>query len=89
MDRKGRDVGINTTIATISGYITGIGFMVPVDRFKTAGENIVLTDRLLRRGKGTNVEGINGSRTLPVCMGMYLVVNREGIWKPHRDLSEV
>ena len=55
MDRNWRDVGINTAIVKTSDSNAGIGFAVPVDRFKTAVEDIVLTDSLMRRGKGTDV----------------------------------
>ena len=40
-------------------------------------------------GKGTNVEGGNGSMSSPGCMGVYIVKKRAGIWKSHRDISEV
>ena len=38
---KGRDVGMNTVIVTMLGSNVGIGFAVPVDRFKPAVEDIV------------------------------------------------
>ena len=56
-------MGINTAIVKTSDSNAGIGFAVPVDRFKTAVEDIVLTDSLMRRGKGANVEGGNSGST--------------------------
>ena len=52
-------------------------------------EDIVSTDSILRSGKGKNVEGVNGGRPSMDLMGMYLVEERSGIWKSHRDLPEV
>ena len=80
---------MNTAISTTSGSNTGIGFTVPVDWFKPGVEDIVLTDRLLRRGKGTDVGDGNGGRPLPVWMGVEIVYKRSGIWKYYRDPSEV
>ena len=76
-------------IVTTSGFNEGIGFAVSVDWFKPAVEEILLTDRLLRMGKGENVEGGNGGRPSPGWMGMVLVNEWVGIWKFHRYLSEV
>ena len=83
---------MNTSIVMTLGYNTGIGFAVPMYWLKLAVEDIVLTNRLLRRGEGNNVEGENVGRTFPGQMGMDLVYKRGGgggVWKSHRYLSEV
>ena len=89
LDGKGRALGMNTAIVTTSGSNTGIGFAVPVDRYKPAVEDIASADLLLRRGKGANVESGNGGRPSPGWMGMDLVDKRAGIRKSHTEISEV
>ena len=49
---------------------------------------MLFMDHLLRRSKGTNVEGENYSRPYLGWMGIDLVDKREGVCKYHRDLSE-
>ena len=80
---------MNASIATVSGSNTGIGFVAPVYWFTPSVEDIVSTDCILRRGKGTNMEDGKDSRPLPGWMGMDLVNERARIWKFHRYLSEV
>ena len=86
---KGGSMSMSTTIVTTSSSNAGIAFAVPIDWFKPAVEDIVLSDRLLRRGKGTNVEGGNCVRLSPGWMGVDFIGKRVGIWKSLRDQSEV
>ena len=88
LDRKVRAVVMNTAIVMTLGSNVGIGYTVPVDWFKPAVGDIVLTDSFLRRGEGNNVEGDNVVRPLMGWMGMYHVDKRAGICKFHRDISE-
>ena len=88
MEGKVRDVGINTAIVVTSASNVGTGFVEPMEQLKLALENIVSTDHLLNRGKGTNVECDNGCRTTPGCMGINIVNGRARIWKSQRYLSD-
>ena len=83
-----RGVGINTDIVVTSDSNVGIGLTEPMEQFKTYVENIVSTDHLLNRGKGTNVEYDNVCITTPGCMGMNIVNGRASIWKSQRYLSD-
>ena len=83
----GRAMDTNTAIAMTLGYNMGIGFVLTVDWFKPAVKNIVSTGLILRRGKGENVEGGNGSIPSMGWMGMDLVNERARIWKYNRNLS--
>ena len=53
LEGKVRDVGINTAIVVTSASNVGTGFVEPMEQLKLALENIVSTDHLLNRGKGT------------------------------------
>ena len=80
-------MGINIAIVTTLGTNGGVGFMVSVDRFKPVVEEILLTDHILMRGKGINLEGSNGRRPSAGNMGMELVDKRVRLYQSHRDLS--
>ena len=54
VNRNGRSLDMNTAIVMGSNFNVGIGFVVPMDGFKSAVEDIVSTYSLLRRGKGKN-----------------------------------
>ena len=60
-----------------------------MDRFKPDVEYIVSTYRQLRRREGTYVEGGNVGRLPPGWMSMDLIDDKVGIYKSHRELSEV
>jgi S1-C subfamily serine protease len=52
LDSRGRVIGVNTAIVTLSGAYNGIGFAVPVDTVKRVVGEIVATGKFTRPGLG-------------------------------------
>ncbi len=52
LDSRGRVIGVNTAIVTLSGAYNGIGFAVPVDTVKRVVGEIVATGKVTRPGLG-------------------------------------
>ncbi len=55
LDSRGRLIGVNTAIYTLSGAYNGIGFAVPVDTVRRIVEEILTTGRVVRPGLGVKL----------------------------------
>lgn len=57
LDSRGRLIGVNTAIITLSGADNGIGFAVPVDTVRPIVDEIVATGHVTRPGLGVELLG--------------------------------
>ncbi len=55
LDSRGRLIGVNTAIYTLSGAYNGIGFAVPVDTVRRIVEEILESGRVVRPGLGVKL----------------------------------
>lgn len=55
LDSRGRLIGVNTAIVTLSGAYNGIGFAVPVDTVRRVVNEILATGRVTRPGLGVKI----------------------------------
>jgi len=74
LDSRGRLIGVNTAIITLSGADNGIGFAVPVDTVRPIVDEIVATGHVTRPGLGVELLGdFEASRLGLVGVGVAVV----------------
>jgi len=74
LDSRGRLIGVNTAIITLSGADNGIGFAVPVDTVRPIVEEIVATGHVTRPGLGVELLGdLEASRLGLAGVGVAVV----------------
>ena len=74
LDSRGRLIGVNTAIITLSGADNGIGFAVPVDTVRPIVDEIVATGHVTRPGLGVELLGdVEAARLGLVGVGVAVV----------------
>ena len=78
LDRDGKLIGVNTSIASPSGGNVGIGFAIPVDTVNTVVTELIRTGRILRPDLGIKLFDQRRLRQAGVLTGVMVAIVEDG-----------